>query len=122
MTPAQRERLNRFLAEKVTQIYMPVGSDPRLLDEAWKDGENIEWEPPNYVESWADCGQLLNKIERDGWVWCWDSYDNRYTFEIMRDCESGPNENSLVFHASGETRTEALCLAIAKAYGWKEER
>ena len=103
MTPAQREQLNIFLFEQVM-------------------GRGWEALVPDYIEDWNSCQFLINKIERDGWVWCWDSYDNRYTFEIMRDCESGPNENSLVFHASGETRTEALCLAIAKAYGWKEER
>lgn len=119
MTPAQREQLNRFLAETVmgweVKSWRYLGcAYVRTTGSIW----SYEWRP---IASWSDCGQLLNKIERDGWVWCWDSYD-RYTFEMMRDCASGPNENSRVFHASGETRTEALCLAIAKAYGGKEER
>lgn len=42
MTDDQRDQLNRFLAERVTQIYIPVGSDHRLLDEAWKDGDHIQ--------------------------------------------------------------------------------
>ncbi len=115
MTDDQRERLNRFLAEKVTQIYIPVGSDPRLLEEAWKDGDNIEWEPPNYVESWPDCEPLLDKIERDKWYWSLDNADDG-----GYGCHAW-NHEDYGYGWSKSSRTEALCLAIARLYGWKEE-
>lgn len=90
MTDDQRDQLNRFLAERVTQIYIPVGSDHRLLDEAWKDGDNIEWEPPNYMESWADCEPLLDKIEQDKLKWNLDnSTDGGYGCHVWGPPNSG---------------------------------
>lgn len=143
MTDNQRDKLNRFLAEKVIGIV--VGKIEVLndrypygyrLDNAdgtpyaypggglhgwgYQHSEDAAWfYCPKFCTSWADCEPLLDKIERDGWKWDWDNFDDRYTFEVMKDCDNGPNENSLVFHASSKTRTEALCLAIARCYGWK---
>ena len=77
-------------------------------------------ETPDFTK-WSECEPLLNQIERDGWEWDWDNYDGRYTFEVQKNCEAGPNENSLVFYAHANTRTAALCRAVARAYGWKGE-
>lgn len=147
MTDDQREQLNRFLAERV----MGCGPMKYITDEccdtnrpifgwnacpvhgaacSWEEctsgyrykcGPYEFWAHPSYSTSWPDCEPLLDKIERDGWKWDWDNFDDRYTFEVMKDCDNGPNENSLVFHVSSKTRTEALCLAVGRAYGWKVE-
>lgn len=107
--------MNRFLAESV------LGWEQGPDDIWFNKGVASSWSTWNPLGELRDCEPLLDKIEKDGWEWDLDNFDGRYTFELMKNCEAGPNENSLVSHANGTTRTEALCLAIARAYGYKEE-
>lgn len=83
---------------------------------------------PDYYRAFADCEPLLDKVERDGWEWVWMIYDTQYNFEMWKP---GPNgRDSYVEEGSirwpikvsewSDTRTAALCLAVAKSYGWKE--
>ncbi len=129
----QREQLNRFLAERVLEWQFnqpaPKGffcrSAPTMDAPVWikkPDG----WQCglcdsiPDFTQ-WSDCEPLLNKIEQDGWVWKMGfvafSNERWYWFEIEKNTmQYRPN-----FHETGQPScTQALCLAIAKAYGWKE--
>lgn len=106
MTPAQHDSLNRFLATTVMgwkyyeyiKAYVPY--EGCRLDECIY--------PHNFkpVERLADCEPLLDKIEKDGWLWEWSIVcSGRYwvtieSEEIYREAYAG-------------SRTEALCLAIA---------
>lgn len=118
MTPTQREQLNRFLAEKV----MGWAEGEYEHDGVYRSEAGIEcfvahWNPLFLLQ---DCTLLLDKIERDGWdIWAeFDQQSKLWTWQIVRvndTHDDGPCvENST-------SRTEALCLAIARAYGWKEE-
>ena len=96
MTPQQRDALNRFLAERV----MGKQGEALLVD---------------YVSDWNTCQYLLDKIEQDGFLWTWgNNDDNGYRFMVWANGRHGTTW-------SKDCRTEALCLAIARAYGWKED-
>ncbi len=118
MTPQQRDALNRFLAERVMGFQDRTGLEWNAYGNAkpqWKDANNNYYmRIPSYCQSWADCEPLLDKIEQDKYWWDWQRGDTeRYWFAI--------EEAQNLHEAYGSTRTEALCLAIAKIYGWKED-
>ncbi len=105
MTPQQRDALNRFLATEVLKVHTcQYGYIADVPD----------------FSKWADCEPLLDKIGKDGWEWqlcsCKPSERNprwQYYFQIIQDDGD--------FCDTKGSRTEALCLAIARAYGWKED-
>lgn len=115
MTSEKRDKLNRFLAEKVmgwtiTRYYC---FPPGLPSEA-----NVaHYKLPDFGK-WADCEPLLDKIEQDGWAW------KLGTSLYVLDgggywCQLAKGQ--LVRYRQAHIRTEALCLAIARAYGYQEE-
>lgn len=113
MTPAQREQLNRFLAEKV----MGWTEGEYEHDGVYRSESGIEcfvahWNPLCLLR---DCTLLLDKIEQDGFMWDLGKQYNGYYASNLRK----PGER-LFWHDS-RSRTEALCLAIARAYGWEEK-
>ncbi len=73
------------------------------------------WKP--YTE-WPDCEPLLDQIERDQWWWNWNAHEDGYTFAMRKIGGSG---NSWLHFGKADTRTAALCRAIATAYRFKEE-
>ena len=99
--------INRFLAESVMGWKTPYkwSTDPH-------DGEDIPWDPVKYFEQ---CEPLLNQIELD-WEWAWSIEVETYWFNMWQKHEPYAH---VKMH--GDTRTAALCRAIAKAYGWKDE-
>jgi hypothetical protein len=121
------DALNRWLAEHVLglTVFKCFGYW-WAVPPTCKEGDAL---PQTYIlpdpyRSFADCEPLLDKVERDGWDWSlnaippnWgDVYDRnprwQYTFRLMRaDEDWGETE---------DTRTAALCRAVASAYGWKE--
>ena len=143
MTDDQCDRLNRFLAEKVIGIV--VGKIEVLndrypygyrLDNAdgtpyaypggglhgwgYQHSEDAAWfYCPKFCTSWADCEPLLDKIERDGWKWmlAGEMFVGRERYEFAISKGTG---GTIISQASS-SRTEALRLAVGRAYGWKVE-
>lgn len=131
MTPSQREHLNRFLAEGV--LRWREGDHPekhgtgQWMSEydfpVWFTGNGDEFiisDAFNPLENWADCEPLLDKIERDGWEWSARKLKRidsgaYYEFALTKTIDAH------LIVARSVSRTEAICLAIALAYGWKEE-
>ncbi len=130
MTPQQRDALNRFLAETV--LGWQFGQPPpdgffcrsaQTMDapvwikkpSGWQCGlcDSI----PDFTQ-WVDCKPLLDKIEEDGWCWSWLSSTRDYMVTVYR--RDGGAKKKGVSEISTD-RTEALCLAIARAYNWKED-
>lgn len=112
MTDDQRARLNRFLAERVMEWEVRNGYLFIKGSHVSTDRSSYSYQPSC---SWADCEPLLDKIERDGWKWIFDNVtDGGYGGHVWRLPHSGHGW-------SKASRTEALCLAIARCYGWKEE-
>lgn len=130
MTDDQCDRLNRFLAERVLGWKFDQPPPDRsyycrmakTLDApVWISLPGGKWKcglcngSPDFGR-WADCEPLLDKIERDGWHWLWQPATHpagQYLATIFKgDAEHQYQSN---------IRTEALCLAIARAYGWKVE-
>lgn len=115
----RREPLNRFLAETVmgwdSKLWGYLGlAYERTTGSIWSH----EWSPTSV---WRDCEPLLNKIEQDGWEWSARNVKRvdsgaYYEFALTKTIDAH------LIVARSESRTEALCLAIARAYGWKEER
>lgn len=113
MTPIDRARLTRFLAIKVMRwettdasvcYYAPSEDGIEAIPKA-------QWNP---LKSFADCEPLFDKIERDRWVISIENYDGWVVGLVPRGAtRSG-------YSAQADTLTEALCLAIAKAYGYQE--
>ncbi len=119
MTDDQRERLNRFLAERVMGWKLITESDVVCGTETlWVDADEkiryveLNWDPAKRL---ACCEPLLDKIERDKWYWSWDNADDG-----GYGCHAW-NHDDYGYGWSKASRTEALCLAIARCYGWKEE-
>jgi len=113
MTPAQREQLNRFLAEKV----MGWTEGEYEHDGMYRSASGIEcfvahWNPLLLLR---DCTLLLDKIEQDKHYWTWKKPEGGGCMFCLWGKTRFAEEWSL------DSRTEALCLAIARAYGWKEE-
>lgn len=116
MTDNQRDKLNRFLAERVlgwtvTAYYCyPPGLSP--------ESNVAHYRLPTF-ESLADCEPLLNKIERDGWKWmlAGEMFVGRERYEFAISKGTG---GTIISQASS-SRTEALRLAVGRAYGWKVE-
>ncbi len=111
MTPSQREQLNRFLAENVLS---GIERDGIIMI---KHGG--VWFAPDF-SILADCEPLLNKIEQDGWIWetgfrTWND-ERWYWF----DMEKGSPYRSISRASNQPSSTQAISLAIARAYGWKE--
>jgi len=112
MTPAQREQLNRFLAEKV----MGWTEGEYEHDGMYRSASGIEcfvahWNPLLLLR---DCTLLLDKIEQDGWEWSARKVKRvdsgaYYEFALTKTIDAH------LIVARSESRTEALCLAIAKA-------
>ena len=71
---------------------------------------------PRFVESFADCEPLLDKVEHDGWCWSWLSSTRDYMVTVYR--RDGDATKKGVSEIS-TSRTEALCLAIARAYNYQ---
>lgn len=110
MTDDQRERLNRFLVENVMGW--------RQIETWWvsPEGFNViyvkEYQP---VVCLRDCEPLLDKIEEDKRHYSFDNVtDGGYGCHVWGQPHSGHGW-------SKDSRTEALCLAIARCYSWKEE-
>ena len=104
--------LNRFLAEKV------LGWTYDDKRDWWRTHEGGVRQGFDPRRSLFHCEPLLDKIEQDGWDWsCLGSGEARWTeFSMWR------NENNKdPIEVMAATRTEALCRAIARAYGWKGE-
>lgn len=115
MTDDQRARLNRFLAERVMGWIVNLYEPDDVLMYVEGDEERLPvdyWEP---LTCWYDCESLLDKIEQDKLKWSLDnSTDGGYGCHVWGPPNSGHGW-------SKASRTEALCLAIARCYGWKEE-
>ncbi len=113
MTDNQRAQLNRFLAERVmgwvegelngNQVYRSYEGCEMFVN-AWNPCELLRY-----------CEPLLDKIERDKWYWSLDNADDG-----GYGCHAW-NHEDYGYGWSKSSRTEALCLAIARLYGWKEE-
>ncbi len=101
MPHIQEEQLSQFLAKRV------LGGEVR----------------PKF-ESLADCEPLLDKIETDGLKWHFDNTtDGGYGCQVWGQRPIGVVwKQTRTGHGwSKDSRTEALCLAIARCYGWMEE-
>jgi len=139
MTDDQCDRLNRFLAEMVLGWKFDQPPPDRsyycrmakTLDApVWISMPGGAWQcglcngSPDFGK-WADCEPLLSKIERDGLHWSVDNVtDGGYGCNVWGQ----PLISGLVWKKrqsghgwSSSSRTEALCLAIARCYGWKVE-
>lgn len=113
MTDNQRAQLNRFLAERVmgwvegelngNQVYRSYEGCEMFVN-AWNPCELLRY-----------CEPLLDKIGRDKWYWSLDNADDG-----GYGCHAW-NHEDYGYGWSKSSRTEALCLAIARLYGWKEE-
>lgn len=122
MTTAEQEQLNRFLAEKVLGWREVLINDVAIGHEAvWMDTENREryvvmnWRPTQRLSC---CEPLLDKIEQDGYQWKWEcELRGGYTFELW-NFELWKPKLRYGEGWSEDCRTEALCLAVAQAYGW----
>lgn len=99
MTPAQHDSRNRFLAERV------LGCPPS--DHVLPDFSCLN----------SNIDNLLDKIEKDGWRWRMQWDGNDIAQHLV--CLLHP-DHAMVSDRSYQL-TEALCLAIARAYGYKEE-
>src|SRR5688500_14935002 len=99
------DAINRFLAEKV--MGWAIFRDNYVTERGYIYG----WNP---YHSLSDCNLLLEWIEKNRWQWCWDNFDDQYTFEM------GPIDFLGKYHAVGKTRTAALCECVAKAYGYNQ--
>lgn len=139
MTDNQRERLNRFLAERVMGWKFDLPPPDRFhycrmaktLDApVWISMPGGEWQcglcngSPDFMQ-WADCEPLLDKIERDGLHWSFDNAtDGGYGCHVWAGDQPPKGVTWKQRHGghgwSKSSRTEALCLAIARCYGWKE--
>lgn len=95
------DTLNRFLA--------------RLL--GWQLTEEYE-EPPDYVNSFADCEPLLKQIEADGWDIGLEYYQEHKEWRCWMVRINDEHDDGHVTHEDKEF-TEALCRCVAKAYGWQ---
>lgn len=129
MTDDQRDKLNRFLAERVLgwKFNQPPPDRSyycrmaKTLDApVWISMPGGEWQcglcngSPDFGR-WADCEPLLDKIERDGWKWMFSGriVGETYEFSMSRDI------GGEIISQESSARTEALCLAVGRAYGWK---
>lgn len=112
------DALNRFLAVHVLGSKWTgsieeggVGwvSDPNRPPHAPYNVEEF-----NPMENWADCEPLLETVKHDRWIVSMAmSFDReRWTVFLEKD--------HLTYNAMDERLAAALCLAIARAYGWKE--
>lgn len=104
MTDDQRDKLNRFLAVEVLKVHTcQYGYIEDVPD----------------FSKWADCEPLLDKIERDGWKWMLAGEmlvgGERY------ECAISKGTGGTIISQASSSRTEALCLAVGRAYGWKLE-
>lgn len=128
MTPARADRLNRFLVEQVMgwtvgdhpekhgtgQWFCEYGEDVYFTGDRGDFVCSSNFDP---LDEFADCEPLMDKIERDEWTWEWSVALPGPEY-LVRMANIVTSQRSV---ASAKTRTEALCLAIARAYGWKED-
>lgn len=120
MTDDQRAQLNRFLAERVmgwvegelngNQVYRSYEGCEMFVN-AWNPCELLRY-----------CEPLLDKVEQDGWNWelgCSSPYPDEYSYFCC--IHNGKHDGTGTWQR-GNSRTEALALAIAKAYGYSNEK
>jgi len=114
------DALNRWLAEHVLgwrqlPYTMGYGFYPPGPPESNALGHTV----PNFYHSFADCDPLLEQIEKDGWEWIW-AVVRCIDGTLKYRCDMTKTIRLHAIEETADTRTAALCLAVAKAYGWKE--
>ena len=68
----------------------------------------------DFVHQWPDCERLLNQIEQDGWRWYWRC-ERKYQFTMYKVEDMG------AVIEIADTRTAAMCRAVARAYNYQED-
>lgn len=110
--------LDALIAEKVMCTFIPAGSNPGLIDDAWISPSGyFVWEPPQYSTSIAEAWLVVEKFRRG-----WNGHvaaciDLSITDEILaNDCRVtiyGPTIATV--SAEAVTIPLAICLAALMA-------
>lgn len=108
-------KIDALVAEKV------MGLETRFIDGAWlTTGVNmkeITEATPLYSSTWAGMGEVVEKMEAEGWYWTSrKAPDNCYFLQFVKNGKRrrGNGWSETAF-------TEAVCIAALRAKGVPEE-